>query len=56
MYLRGLVLRHDALTRWIYMRVDPEETTFERALAGLSAFYGVSYVEVSSAALIVSWS
>lgn len=45
-YLRGLVLRHDTLSRWIHMRVDPEKMTFERALAGLSAFYGVSYVEV----------
>jgi len=55
-YLRGLVLRHDALSRWIYMRVDPEETTFERALAGLSAFYGVSYVEVGRTVFFVSWS
>ena len=46
-YLKGFILRHDALSRWIRMKDHPEETTFERALAGLSAFYGVSYVEVS---------
>jgi len=50
-YLRGLVLRHDALSRWIRMKVDPEEMTFERALAGLSAFYGVSYTEVGGTVL-----
>ena len=48
-YFGCLVLRHDALSRWIRMRDDPEETTFERVLAGLSAFYGVSYVEVGGA-------
>ena len=45
-YLKGLVLRHDAIGRWIRMKDNPEEMTFERALAGLSAFYGVSYFEV----------
>ena len=45
-YLKGLVLRHDAINRWIRMKDNPEEMTFERALAGLSAFYGVSYIEV----------
>jgi F-box protein 21 len=47
--LKGFVLRHDALSRWIRMKDHPEETTFESALAGLSAFYGVSYVEVGRA-------
>jgi F-box protein 21 len=46
MYLKGLVLRHDAIDGWIRMKDNPEEMTFERALAGLSAFYGVSYTEV----------
>jgi len=55
-YLRGLILRHDALSRWVHMGVNPEETTFERALAGLSAFYGVSYVEVGGTVFFVSWS
>ena len=50
MYLKGLVLRHDALSRWIRMKDNPDETTFERALAGLSAFHGVSYVEVGGMA------
>ena len=56
MYLRGLVLRHDAINRWIRMNDNPEETTFERALAGLSAFYGVSYVEVGGTVLFVGLS
>lgn len=46
MYLKGLILRHDAIRRWIRMKDNTEEITFERTLAGLSAFYGVSYVEV----------
>lgn len=45
-YLKGLVLRHDAISKWIRLKDNPEEMTFESALAGLSAFYGVSYVEV----------
>lgn len=45
-YLKGLILRHDAVRGWIRMKDNPEEVTFERALAGLSAFYGASYVEV----------
>ncbi|KAF9654205.1 hypothetical protein BDM02DRAFT_3182033 [Thelephora ganbajun] len=49
MYLKGLVLRHDAISRWIRMKDNPKTITFERALAGLSAFYGVSYVEISDA-------
>ena len=53
MYLKGLVLRHDAIGRWIRMKDNPEGVTFERALAGLSAFYGVSYVEVGGTALLV---
>ena len=56
MYLKGLVLRHDAINRWTRMRDNPEEMTFERALAGLSAFYGVSYVEVGGTAPFVGWS
>ena len=46
MYLKGLILRHDVVRRWIRMRGNPKEMTFERALAGLSAFYGVSHIEV----------
>ena len=46
MYLKGLILRHDAIRRWIHMKDSLEEMPFERTLAGLSAFYGVSYVEV----------
>ena len=53
-YLKGLVLRHDTISRWARMRVNPWETTPERALAGLSAFYGVSYVEVGGTVLFVS--
>ena len=45
-YLKGLVLPHETFSGWIRMKDNPEEMTFERALAGLSAFYGVSYVEV----------
>ena len=56
MYLKGLVLRHDTINRWTRMRDNPEETTFERALAGLSAFYGVSYVEVGGTVFFVGWS
>ena len=56
MYLKGLVLRHDAISRWIRMKDNPGEMTFERALAGLSAFYGVSYTEVGGVAVSVNWS
>ena len=45
-YLKGLVLRHDAISGWLRMKDNPDQTTFERSLAGLSAFHGVSHVEV----------
>jgi hypothetical protein len=44
------------INRWIRLRDDPEEMTFERALAGFSAFYGVSYVEVGGTVRFVGWS
>ena len=53
-YLKGLLLRHDAIRRWMHMEDNPEGVTFERALAGFSAFYGVSYVEVGEAVLFVN--
>ena len=53
MYLKGLVLRHDAINRRILMKDNPEEMTFERTLAGLSGFYGVSYVEVGGTVLLL---
>ena len=34
MYLKGLVLRCDAIARWVRMKDNPGEMTFERALAG----------------------
>jgi hypothetical protein len=46
MNLKDLVLRHDTVRRWIRLKDNPEEMTFERTLAGLSAFYGVSDLEV----------
>lgn len=46
--LKGLVLRHDAIRSWIRMKENVEEMTFERALGGLSAFHGVSHVEVGT--------
>lgn len=49
-YLKGLVLRHDTVSRWIRMKDRSEEVNFERTLAGMSAFYGVSYVEVGGTA------
>ena len=55
MYLKGLVLRHDTINGWIRMKGNPGEMTFERALAGLSAFYGVSYTEVGEVALSGNW-
>lgn len=54
-YLKGFVLRHDAIKRWIRMKDNPEEMSFERALAGLSAFYGVSYIEVGGIVRFVCW-
>lgn len=45
-YLKGLVLRYDAISRWVRMKNNPVEMTFEGVLAGLSAFYGVSSLEV----------
>lgn len=56
MYLKGLVLRHDTINRWTRMKDNPGEMTFERALAGLSAFYGVSYTEVGGMVHYVNWS
>jgi len=51
-HLKGLILRHDALSGWIRIKDNPKEMTFERVLAGLSAFYGVSYVEVGGTVFI----
>lgn len=56
MCLKGLVLRHDTVRRWIRMKENPEEMTFERALAGLSAFHGVSHVEVGGTMSFVNLS
>lgn len=56
MHLKGLVLRHDTFGGWIRMKDNTGEMTFERALAGLSAFYGVSYVEVGGRLISMDWS
>jgi F-box protein 21 len=45
--LRGLIVRHDAVTLWVRMRFEGGRTiSMERAFAGLTAFFGIGYLEV----------